>query len=74
MMRKDQYDLCIYSHDGSVVISHWRAIYLMTHMYAIDVEGEVADGDRVLESPELDLQHALKAPAHEGGMGEPGRH
>lgn len=40
-------------------------------MYAIDIECDVPYGDRVLVASELHLQHPLKAPTHERGVGEP---
>lgn len=40
-------------------------------MYAINLKGEISQGDGVLVASELDLQHSLKAPAHEGGIGKP---
>lgn len=47
---------------------------LVTHVYAVDIDGDVVDGDGVLVASELHLQHALKAPTHEGGVREPRGH
>lgn len=43
-------------------------------MYAVDIDGDVSDGDGVLVVSELHLQHALKAPAHEGDVRDPRGH
>lgn len=43
-------------------------------MYAVDIDGDVSDGDGVLVVSELHLQHALKAPAHEGDVRNPRGH
>lgn len=49
-------------------------VCFLTHMYAINVDGDVTDGDRILVASELHLQHALKTPTHEGGVREPRGH
>lgn len=43
-------------------------------MYAVNIECDVSYCDRVKVAPELDLQHPLKAPTHERGVGEPRGH
>lgn len=43
-------------------------------MDAIDIEGDIWDGDGVHFASELHLQHALKAPIHEGGVRDPWGH
>lgn len=48
--------------------------FCLTHMYAVDIEGDIWDGDGVHFASELHLQHALKAPIHEGGMRDPWGH
>lgn len=40
-------------------------------MYAINLKGDISQGDRVLVASELHLQQSFKAPAHEGGVGKP---
>ena len=43
----------------------------LTHVYAVNLDGDVSNGDGVLVASELYLQHALKTPTHEGGVSEP---
>lgn len=47
---------------------------VFTHIYAINVEGDVSDGDRILAASELYLQQPIKTPTHEGGIREPRGH
>lgn len=54
-------------------VSVFQRLFL-THMYAINIDADVSDGDGVFIASELHLQHSLKTPAHEGGVREPRGH
>lgn len=54
--------------------AHAAFYRFLTHVDSVNIDSDVGDGDGVLVAFELHLQHPLEAPAHEGDIGDPGRH